>query len=295
MKDDFIRLGFEKTFEVKSVITLFYMEFSKQFGYSGEKHDFWEMVYIDKGEMICTADKNRFTLKSGEITFHKPNEFHNLEGDGINCPNVGIITFECNSKAMSYFDGKIFKLNSKEHSFLSMLFEEGLSCYKMLEANNPLMQKMSKIKTAPFGSSQMTKNLLEAFLILLSRSEVAATKAERKNYMIDGIDVPRQIKEILDFMRNKIYGTVSIKEIADYIHQSESYTKKAFAQYYKGGIIHYYNALKIKEARRLIREGGLSMAQISELLCFDNPQYFSRSFTKFTGMTPTQYKKSIIK
>ncbi len=43
-----------------------YMEFSKEFHYDGESHNFWEMVYIDKGEMICTAGENKFTLKSGE-------------------------------------------------------------------------------------------------------------------------------------------------------------------------------------------------------------------------------------
>jgi quercetin dioxygenase-like cupin family protein len=62
------------------------MELSKNFCYEGERHDFWEMVYIDKGEMICTADKNRFVLKSGEMTFHKPNEFHNLSGNNSTPP-----------------------------------------------------------------------------------------------------------------------------------------------------------------------------------------------------------------
>ena len=59
MSDNFIRHGFDSVFKVEKLITFFYMEFSKAFSYSGEKHDFWEMVYIDKGEMICTADKNR--------------------------------------------------------------------------------------------------------------------------------------------------------------------------------------------------------------------------------------------
>ena len=66
--DNFIRIPFETTFEIKNIITLFYMEISKDFSYKGEAHNFWEMVYIDKGEMICIADKNRFILKSGEIT-----------------------------------------------------------------------------------------------------------------------------------------------------------------------------------------------------------------------------------
>ena len=133
MEDNFARVSFEKIFNIEKIITIFYMEFSKNFFYEGERHDFWEMVYIDKGEMICTADKNKFVLKSGEMTFHKPNEFHNLSGDNSVAPNVSIITFECKSRAMKYFEGKIFKLDSEEKTLLSTLFSEGLSCFKLVD------------------------------------------------------------------------------------------------------------------------------------------------------------------
>ena len=145
MKDNFTRISFDKIFNIEKIITLFYMEMPRDFSYDGEKHDFWEMVYIDKGEMFCTADKKRFVLKSGEMTFHKPNEFHNLAGDGKTAPNVSIITFECRSRAMKYFEGKIFRLDSEQKGMLSMLFEEGLSCYQLSEPKNPLIQNMKKL------------------------------------------------------------------------------------------------------------------------------------------------------
>jgi hypothetical protein len=107
MGDNFTRVSFDTVIHVDKIITMFYMELSKSFQYDGEQHDFWEMVYIDKGEMLCTADKSRFILKSGEMTFHKPNEFHNLSGDNQVAPNVSIITFECKSRSMNFFDGKI--------------------------------------------------------------------------------------------------------------------------------------------------------------------------------------------
>ena len=50
MKDNFTRWRFEKIFNVEKIITIFYMELPKTFRYDGESHDFWEMVYIDKGE-----------------------------------------------------------------------------------------------------------------------------------------------------------------------------------------------------------------------------------------------------
>ena len=295
MSDNFTRVKFDRVFNVEKIITLFYMEFSKNFCYDGERHDFWEMVYIDKGEMICTADKNRFILKSGEMTFHKPNEFHNLSGDQNTAPNVSIITFECKSRAMKYFEGKIFRLDAEEKNMLSMLFEEGISCFKLADEHNPLLQKLDKIENAPFGSSQMTKNLLEIFLILLSRKKDVMTKSMRRNYIIDGVDVPYNVKEILDYLHDNVYGKITVSDVAQKIGKSESTVKQLFSQYQKNGIMRYYNSLKIKEAKRLIREGNWNMAQVSDMLGFDNPQYFSKCFKMFANMTPSEYKKSIIK
>ena len=294
MKDNFARISFEKIFNVDKIITIFYMELSKNFYYEGEKHDFWEMVYIDKGEMICTADDKRFVLKSGEMTFHKPNEFHNLSGDSSVAPNVSILTFECKSRSMKHFEGKIFRLNAEEKSLLSTLFSEGLSCYQLEDARNPLLQKLKVIEPSPLGSSQMTKNLLEIFLIKLCRNTDVVTKEMRQSYVIDGVDVPYNVMEILDYLKEHIYGKVTIGDLAKHLDKSESTVKQLFAQYRDGGIIRYYNALKIKEARKLIREGKYNMTQISDMLQFDNPQYFSKCFKTVTNMTPSEYKAPIM-
>ena len=69
-----------------------------------------------------------------------------------------------------------------------MLFEEGLSCYRMADPNNPLLQKLEKVEGSPLGSSQMVKNLLEIFLIKLHRHKEALPKENRLNVEINGID-----------------------------------------------------------------------------------------------------------
>lgn len=295
MENNFTKMSFDRIFNIETIITIFYMELSKSFSYAGEQHDFWEMVYVDKGEVICTADKNRFVLKSGEMTFHKPNEFHNLSGNHNVPPNVSILTFECKSRAMRYFEGKIFKLDAEEKALLSNLFSEGLSCYRMVDEHNPLLQEMERIEPSPYGSSQMTKNLLEIFLIKLCRHTDVLTKKMRQSYIIDGVDVPYQVKEILDFLHGNVYNKISIRDVAHYTGKSESTVKQLFSLYRSSGIMRYYNSLKIKEARRLIREGKYNMTQISDILHFDNPQYFSKCFKSFTKMTPREYKASILK
>ena len=295
MADIFTHQSFDRVFNVDSIITLFYMELPKDFHYDGERHDFWEMVYIDKGEMVCTADKNRFTLKSGEMTFHRPNEFHNLSGNNTVAPNVSIITFECRSRAMRQLEGKIFRLSPEEKGILSSVFSEGLSCYRLADPHSPLLQKLVKIEPSPFGSSQMTKNLLEIFLIRLCRNTDVVTKEMRRSYVIGGMDVPYDVKEILDFLQDNVCGKITVADVARAVGKSESTVKQLFSRYRKDGIIHYYNSLKIREARRLIREGKCNMTQIADLLQFDNPQYFSKCFKAYMKMTPTEYKESILK
>jgi len=295
MEDKFTRFGFEKVFNIESIITVFYMELPKNFRYDGERHDFWEMVYIDKGQMICTAETNRFILKSGEMTFHKPNEFHNLSGDNATQPNVSILTFECRSRAMKDFEGKIFRLTAAEKALLSELITEGLSCFRLIDPTNPLLQSMEQLPDAPFGSSQMVKNLLELFLIKLSRSTDSLPKDLRRSYVIGGVDVPYQVKEIVDYLHANIYGKITVADVAQALGKGESTVKQLFSLYRDKGIMRYYNSLKIKEARRLIREGKYNMTQISDLLCFDSPQYFSKCFKAFTNMTPSEYKGSILK
>ena len=51
----------------------------------------------------------------------------------------------------------------------------------------------------------------------------------------------------------------------------------------------------MKEAKRLIREGNESFAEISNRLGFSDPHYFSRIFKKICGQTPMEYKSEILK
>ena len=293
MEDKFTKIPFERIFRIEAIVTLFYLEISKNFQYSGESHDFWEMVYVDKGEVICTASDRSFVLKSGEMIFHRPNEYHNLAGNGSVAPNVSILSFVCRSRAMRSFDGKIFKLDSDEKALLSLLFSEGLAYLRPERANDPLHTRMEAVPDAPFGVSQAVESLLAYFLIRLSRHTDALTKKSRERFHIDGLVVPAGVSDIVEFLTERLYSRIAVSEIAEHLGRSESGVKQMFARHFGEGIIHYFNRMKVGEAKRLIREGRGNFSELSDLLSFESPQYFSKCFKKYTGMTPSQYKDSI--
>jgi AraC-like DNA-binding protein len=233
-------------------------------------------------------------LKSGELTFHRPGEYHNLSGDGRVGSNISIITFDAAYEGCDFYDGKIFRLDTEERGILSMLFEEGISALAMKNESDPLLHEMRVRETAPYGYSHMIKNLLEIFLIKLRRNKDVFTKDSRLRYKVDGVNVPEWIKETVDYIGSRVYTKISVSEIASRFGVSESLLKKEFSKYYGGGVINFFHKRKVEEAKRLIREGKISFSEIADKLAFDNPQYFTKFFKNLTGLTPSEYRNSII-
>ena len=185
-------------------------------------------------------------------------------------------------------------MNTEEKSLLSMIFEEGQAALTKENENDPLKQKILVLDNAPFGYSQMIKNLIEIFLIKLRRNTDIFSKESRRHFFVDGVNIPVRIKSVVDYLNANLYGKLSVSNISDHFGISESLLKKEFSNYYSGGIINYYNKLKVQEAKKLIKKGEYTFSQIADILGFDTPQYFSKFFKNITNMTPTEYKHSII-
>ena len=60
-----------------------------------------------------------------------------------------------------------------------------------------------------------------------------------------------------------------------------------------GGVIDCFSKMKIDAARRMIRAGRLNFTQIASALEFGSVQYFSRRFKLLTGMSPSEYARSV--
>ena len=135
MSSAYIKQKIDCIINVSSIVTIHYFEFDRNFKSAGEKHDFWEIVYVDKGEAVITAKNHDVTLRQGEAYFHKPNEFHALGTNGKVAPNVFIITFVCNSSEMDFFKNDI-TIQSVCKLRHDLLRDEGLYLWK-LDSQNP--------------------------------------------------------------------------------------------------------------------------------------------------------------
>ena len=59
------------------------------------------------------------------------------------------------------------------------------------------------------------------------------------------------------------------------------------------GVMTYFRNAKIDYAKILIREANFNITQISEKLGYSGIDKFSRQFKAVTGMSPTEYARSV--
>ena len=274
---------------VSKVITIHYFEFDKNFRAQEEAHDFWELVYADKENIICTADDEQIFLAPGEMLFHKPNVRHALFADGKKAPNVCILSFECKSEAMRFFEDRKLRPDKSFLRFLYGVIEEGKRTFD-IPFSSPECKKMNLLATPTLGGEQIIKNYLELLLINLMRS-LTETSGGNDTFLMEGEFHSKPVSEVLRLLEEHVEGILGIDEICATVGYSRAYIFKEFKKVTGKSVMAHYTALKMERAKQLLREREFSVKQIADRLGFDTANYFSKVFRAHTGQTPTAYQK----
>lgn len=293
MKDSatYAKHTIKKEVEISQFISVHYFEYTKDYKYHGESHDFWEIMYIDRGSAYIFCDGQEHLLAQGEIIFLPPNLFHNIWADKQHPANVFITSFAAESEMMPLLGNKVFTLSSKMQGLIRSVIQEGELAFRLPMPNRYRLQEN---EGSPLGSQQLMKMRLEELIILLLRREmkhgsespvqVSPMKSRFDNQIADAI---------MELLKKHIYGNLTIEEITQQLGYGKTYLATVFKKVYGVSIMTCYTNLKIDEAKYLIRENTASITEISEMLGFNSPQYFSKRFSQIVKMAPKQYENSV--
>lgn len=91
--------------------------------------------------------------------------------------------------------------------------------------------------------------------------------------------------------RSKTNLSVYISNSMNYEYH---YLSTLFSDLENISIEKYFIQLKIEEAKKLICIGGIRFTEIAAQLGYSSPAHFTNQFKKVIGMSPTDYKKSLI-
>lgn len=289
---DYIKIPIKDDIVIKNLVTVHYFEYAKDYIFHGESHDFWEIVYVDKGEIEVMADKTGYKLKYGEMIFHKPNEFHNLWANGQTAPNLVIVTFVCNSPAMKFFEGKIIQGEDYENNLFATIIAEARNAYSS-QLNDTYLKKLEKWKAPVFGSEQLIRISLESLLINLYRKGRSINKTKNISTITKQRFDNEKVEKVITYLKDNIYNNITFDDVCRHFNYSKTNLKILFKSVKGTGVMEFYRNLKIEEIKRLIREDSCNFTDIAARLSFSSVHYFSRYFKKAIDMTPTEYARSI--
>lgn len=277
---------------IDKLYTVHYFEYRSDFYYPGERHNFWEFQCVDKGCAKVQTDDDVHVLNRGQVIFHRPNEFHNLTAVGQTAPNIVVVSFECNSPCMEFFEKRILTLSDTERNLIGMIIAEARRCIAS-PLDDPYLQKMEVKKDSLFGSQQMVLLYLQELLISMIRRHTLPQISVPVNRLPAPKNGSAIYNKIIFYLEEHIREFVTIEDICHDNLIGRSQLQKLFREQHQCGIIEFFTEMKVEFAKQLIRENQLNFTQISDFLGYSSIHYFSRQFKKVTGMTPSEYSTSI--
>jgi two-component system response regulator YesN len=117
--------------------------------------------------------------------------------------------------------------------------------------------------------------------ILESCQNIVGKREEKSNSIIE--TAQRYIKE--NYMRD-----ISLDDVSRTVNISPYYFSKIFKEGTGEGFVEYLTNIRIEKAKELLSTTEYSMREICCMCGYSDPNYFSRSFKKNAGVTPSDYK-----
>ena len=284
---NYIPAGLKDKIEIEDIVTVHYFEFSKDYCFTGESHNFWELVYVDGGSIVASSDENDFYLKAGDMIFHKPDEWHNLKGDGKRASNVVVISFISDSEYMKYFHNKILMCGNKQKELISKIVGEARELFETTLAD-PYTKMFQKRKDRPFAGEQLILLYLAELLISIVRNETRNIRTSLAENTTNAI-----VNNVTEYLSAHISERLAVADIEKFAKTSRTAIENAFKSTVGCGVIGYFIKMKTECAKKYIREENYNVTQIANMLGYESIHYFSRQFKQETGMSPKEYSKSI--
>lgn len=284
---DFFLNEFDVVLSVERIANLHYFEFTTQYQTREDHHNFSELIYVDKGAISVESENYSGELADGQLLIHRPNEIHSLICSDNDAPNVIIIGFECENDALRQFASSPVTLRTSQKKMLADLLKEGMGVYAP-PYNMPYVKRMHKREAIPYGADQILKLKLEMFLILLVRGKMKSdTRASKLAVDIGGI------KGVHRYVCEHYNQKITLEQLCLLFGTNKTTLCDEFRRAYGSTIFGYINMLRVERAKKLLREGEMSITDISTELGFSSIHYFCRVFKKLVGKSPKDFANSI--
>ena len=178
-------------------------------------------------------------------------------------------------------------LDKEQRKLITNIVSEAKNAFRF-----PFDKKLVPLDAPKFGSQQLIETHIEELLIKLIRQKI--NENTQIKFVMNTIEFENSlVNDVITLLKERLYDSVNLDAIAEHTFYSKTYLNNIFKKNLGYTIMQYYNRMKIQEAKRLLRKNQ-SAISIADKLHFESPNYFTKVFKKYTGITPSEYKKTAL-
>lgn len=226
------------------------------------------LYYCTGGEMRVIADARSWPVATGDLV--------------IAPPHLGHITDASASASCSYFWISYFgELSASYTEFINtadLVIHLGLQpeIIAQFEALCDLRTSNFTLDTFIHGASRL-KLLMTSIALALSQ------KAGNSTGRID-------LERVRKLMAQRLDGSLNLEELANSVNLSSYHFARIFKKLTGQSPMRYFTQMRLQQACYLLDTSRQSIKQVAHAVGYADPQYFSRIFRQFIGMTPQAYR-----
>ncbi len=102
----------------------------------------------------------------------------------------------------------------------------------------------------------------------------------------------QKVQSAIGYIQENYSKDLNMAVVSNYISMNYSLFSFAFKQYTGMNFVDYIKAIRMKEARRLLKETDETIIGISNAVGYKNEKYFMKLFKSTAGVSPTEFRKN---
>lgn len=233
-------------------------------------HNYTELFYIIGGQGQFCIEDDLFPVRADQLVIVNPNLIHievSYDAHPLEYIVVGIEGFELSA-------------NEDHNGFCIFSFSQGNSTLACMQN---ILQEMQNRKT---HYQTLCRSYMEIMVVQLIR-DASLSAAELPPQPMNN----RLCTAVRRYIDNHYKEPLTLDLLAEEANVNKYYLAHAYKQAYGISPISHMLSCRIQEGKRLLLDTDLTLSQISSILGFSSASYFSQSFRKAEGISPTEYQK----
>lgn len=290
-KETFKEYSLKTPIKIDSLISFLYYDIAKDYCFNGEKHNFWELIYVDYGNLFIKRDDQEYAISKGKILLHPPNEFHGIRGNGESSARVLIVSFKSSSMDLLELSQKIFTVTKGQARLIKELYTSADEAFQDCGVKHGML-RLSEKENQLYGAEQFVKIYIEALFLSLIRTHRQKHIAIRRNEVNTKLS-SGEMEQLEQYLVNNLGENLTL----DVTEKATGISKRKIQYLVKDNlnmtITNYIRGLRIEKAKELLRDKKLTITEIAECVGYSSIHYFSSQFKKECGITPTEYARTL--